>query len=224
MPTRRELILAGILAAGGAAGIALGPVGAGRRNRTDGPTIAGQLPKRVAGWTGQTTVDAILPPDDGLTDQTYGEVVIRRFVDGRSPPITLVIAQDAMQGFASQLHRPETCYPASGFRITRQENYELQADGRRIPAGFLEAERGSRRDAVLYWTRLGDSFPQDIWQQRAAIIKGALTGSGTRGLLVRFSQRVNDASRDRGQLAAFAVELLRYSSPRLSLTLLGTAS
>ncbi|GGB75492.1 exosortase C-terminal domain/associated protein EpsI [Blastomonas aquatica] len=224
MPTRRELILAGILAAGGAAGLALGPVGAGRRNSANGPKIAGQLPKQVAGWAGQTTVDAILPPDDGLTDQTYGEVVIRRFVDGRSPPITLVIAQDAVQGFASQLHRPETCYPASGFSIKRQESYELQAGGRNIPAGFLEAERGSRRDAVLYWTRLGDSFPQDIWQQRAAIIKGALTGFSTRGILVRLSQRAADASRDRGQLADFAAELLEYSSPELDAILLGTAS
>lgn len=224
MPTRRELILAGILAAGGTAGIALGPVGAVRRDRPDGRAIAGQLPNRVAGWAGQTTVDVILPPDDGLTDQTYGEVVIRRFVDGRSPPITLVIAQDAIQGFASQLHRPETCYPASGFRITRQENYKLQAGGRSIPAGFLEAERGSRRDSVLYWTRLGDNFPQDIWQQRAAIIKGALAGSNTRGLLVRLSQKTGNASRDKGQLADFVAVLLQYSSPQLNSILLGTAS
>lgn len=221
MPTRRELILAGILTAGGVAGIALGPLGASRNNRADGPAIAGQLPKRVAGWTGQTTVDAILPPDDGLTDQTYGEVVIRRFVNGRSSPITLVIAQDAIEGFASQLHRPETCYPASGFRITRQESYELHASGKNIPAGFLEAERGNRRDAVLYWTRLGESFPQNIWQQRAAIVKGALAGSGTRGLLVRLSQRAGDASRAR--LADFAAELLQYSSPHLNSILLGTA-
>jgi len=45
------------------------------------------------------------------------------FTEGRV--VTLLLAYNRAQSYASQLHRPDVCYPASGFKILRQKDVDI---------------------------------------------------------------------------------------------------
>lgn len=92
-----------------------------------------------------------------------------------------------MQTNALQLHRPESCYPSSGFAIGEQARSDLLLDGKKVPVSWLEARRGRRVDRLLYWARVGQTFTGDIWEQRATMVRNALKGKLTDGVLIRLS-------------------------------------
>lgn len=122
-----------------------------------------------------------------MSDAAYSQVLAQAYSDGLGPAVIVLIAYGPMQTHALQLHRPEACYPASGFEIVKQGHSALLLDRRTLPVNWLEARRGTRVDRLLYWTRIGESFTSDIWEQRATLLKHALEGKVTDGILIRLS-------------------------------------
>src|SRR3546814_1925723 len=55
---------------------------------------------------------------------------------------------------------PEVCYEAAGFKITRSEPVAFDV-GLRAPltGRYVVAEAAYRKEAILYWTRIGDALP-----------------------------------------------------------------
>jgi EpsI family protein len=105
----------------------------------------------------------------------------------------LVMAYSSVQEGRLQVHRPEVCYPASGFSIL--ENVPAQVPitpGFAIPCRFLTADRGARREYILYWTRVGDAMPSRWFDQRLEMAKDNLQGFVPDGLLARVSIIGND--------------------------------
>jgi EpsI family protein len=145
------------------------------------------MPGAVPGYLPIEAGGVVLPPEDALSALIYDGLVVRSYQAPGGDPVSLVVAYGATQDYALQLHRPETCYPASGFRIGPVEPLELPLGDRRIPASTLLATRGSRQERVLYWTRLGDRFPVTLWQEREAIVAAALRRRVADGVLVRLS-------------------------------------
>ena len=105
----------------------------------------------------------------------------------------MVTAFGPAQSYATQLHRPEICYPASGFEVLEETSHDFLVAGRVVPASILVAKRGLRSDSVLYWARLGSDYPRSLWEQRRAILGASLSGSPAEGVLVRFSCRTDVA-------------------------------
>lgn len=161
------------------------------------------LPARMGPWISGAADDVVIAPD-ALSDSVYQSLAAKRYSAPGVPPITLVVAYGAAQSYETQLHRPEICYPASGFWIEAQGADDLRLPPGPLPASVLRARRGDRADTVLYWSRIGTSHPQGLWPQRFAIMRSALSQGGADGVLVRISRTSVRADQDRIALSNFA--------------------
>lgn len=184
--TRRELLLgAGCIAASGVA-FAMTP-----RHRIEflgNGKIETLVPKTLAGWKFVDASGLVLPPQDQLKDRLYSQLLTRIYADATGAQMMLLIAYNASQDGVVQVHRPEVCYPASGYRLTTISEHVISLAPRLdIPARYIVAETGLRREEIIYWTRLGNAFPRQWSDQRWAVFAQNLRGDIPDGLLVRIS-------------------------------------
>lgn len=182
---RREAVLGGILALGGAAALLAKP----RANPVTSSDVVlnDMVDHEIFGWQPIQAEDVILAGDDELGSDQYDQLAIAHYRAADQHGVTVLLAHGMAQSPSTQLHRPEFCYPASGFEILSQQEMLLELAGRTIPAGVLAAQRAGRLETVMYWTRIGSTFPLGIWEQRFAIATGAILARGQDGLLARFS-------------------------------------
>lgn len=185
MMRRREAVLGAMLALGGAAALSVKP----RVNPAASTDVVldEMLGHDIQGWEMIPAEDVILADVDELGGKQYDQLAIAHFRAADRHGVTVVLAHGMAQSPSTQLHRPEFCYPASGFTILSQHEMALELAGQTIPAGMLTAQRASRLETVMYWTRIGSSFPLGIWEQRIAVATGAIMARGQDGLLARFS-------------------------------------
>lgn len=217
MPDRRNVLIGGSLAIGGLA------TGAMTRrpgsSLTIDPAIA--LPQTVGPWTGQLPEDVILPSEDVLSMNIYDKLFFRSFSRAQFNPITLVMAYGARQDYSFQVHRPEICYPASGFSIVASAKRLLPIAGAVVPANILQVRRGQREEVISYWTRIGNDFPQSTWEQRMAVLRGISNWRLDDGILVRMSIAAANLQDALVVLDAFAAELIDNAASGAKRILLG---
>ncbi|AKH42809.1 EpsI family protein [Altererythrobacter atlanticus] len=194
-------MLAGI----GAACLALRPSGVLAPDAP--PHVALELPAAFGAWRAIPLDEVILWPDDTLSPAIYRQIVARRYLREDGLAITAVIALGSAQNYLMQLHRPESCYPASGFSIESNEPAPVALPGLDLPARSMRAKRGDREDEILYWTRIGDAFPQDLWGQRLAMARNAVFRSPQNGVVARFSITNPAGGQAAAQLESFIVAL-----------------
>jgi EpsI family protein len=125
-----------------------------------------------------------------------------------------------------QLHRPEVCYPAVGFEVDAKDEVRVPlAGGVTMPAVALATHAGSRREDVLYWTRLGEYLPMDMSEQRRDRLRTAMAGYIADGVLFRASSLRTGPKPEFPVLAEFSGALLA-AMPRVAdrAALIGTAN
>lgn len=222
---RRDWLLGagGLLAAGVAFGLTprrdLDLMGAYRLDR--------DIPRQVGVWHEDPGQAVIMPPSEGsLVDQLYQQVFSRAYVQPEAPqgsPVMLFSSYGARQSDALQLHRPEVCYPAVGFRMVARELVEIPVGkGVRLPVVQLTMVYGERFEDIVYWARVGDALPQDSLRQRMVRMEEALKGTVLDGLLMRLSGiRTGDRPPLHGVLAAFARDMLGLVDPKFLPALIG---
>lgn len=179
------------------------------------------VPKQIGGWQFNTASGLVLPPSDQLRDKIYSQLLTRVYVRDGQPPVMLLIAYSGSQDGTLQVHRPEVCYPASGYRLTRVEPHTLPlAPGITLPTREIVAETDVRREQLVYWTRQGSHFPTTWGEQRRAVIAENFAGIIPDGVLVRLSSAGNGVLTP--LLDAFARDLYQAVGPRMRQVLLGT--
>lgn len=164
------------------------------------------LPYKFGTWDSRDVSDLYAPETpDSLEARLYGETVARLFTDRQSGiEIMMLMAHGDSQSNELQLHRPEVCFPAFGFSLTSSVPVELQIrKDVTLPARRLLAQSNAQRQAVLYWTRLGEYFPVSVTEQRLNRLTAAMHRYIPDGLLARFSMV------ETGPGAAFA-EISRF--------------
>jgi len=131
----------------------------------------------------------------------------------------LLMAYGSSQGGMLQIHRPEICYPASGFRLTETRVTHIPlGQGRSIPSRSFTGRSDTRTEQVLYWTRIGGLVPTSWTGQRIAVIRSNLAGSIPDGLLVRLSTVSDDSEQAQAMLKGFAhamMEAIPLASRRM---------
>ena len=209
---RRALILGGLLVAGGGAAIA-------RQPRSDAAPIDKKqldrlIPTQFGDWSARHDDGLVLPPADALSDRLYTGLVTRSYRAPGRPPVMLLVAYSNLQDGMLQVHRPETCYPAGGYKLTATRPVELPAvGGRTIAANAFSANGISRTEQVFYWTRVGTEFPRRWLEQRMAVLRANLQGHVPDGILVRVSMLDGDMAGALPDLGGFAEALLAAASP-----------
>jgi EpsI family protein len=218
--TRRHMIMGGALLA--TSGLALA-----RQPREVVPPLAPKkleqlVPEVIGGWTFQSKSGLVLPAEDPLSDNLYSHIVTRVYQSPTQLPIMMLIAYSNKQNGMLQLHRPEICYPAGGFRLSETELDQLEiAAGKSLPIRHFSAESGSRNEQVLYWTRIGKEHPTSWFDQRMAVVRSNLRAEIPDGILVRVSTIAPNYQEARASLEGFARALVASGTPQLRALLVG---
>lgn len=146
------------------------------------------IPNKVGPWQFVTASGLVLPPPDELVDKLYSNILTRYYSAPDKPSLALLIAYSNVQNGLLQMHRPEFCYPASGYQLseTTVSDFPL-ADGQSMPVRAFAAQGVSRNENVVYWTRIGTDIPTSWAEQRWAVAKANLKGAIPDGILVRTS-------------------------------------
>ena len=188
--SRRETLIGGAFFAAAATGVALMP--RHPENLLGNAKLDDLVPQRIGNWRFNTASGLVLPPADQLRDSIYSQLLTRTYVSEGAAPVMLLMAYSGAQDGTIQIHRPEVCYPAGGFRLTLNEPHQLPlTSGFVVPARQIIAENESRREQLIYWTRLGDHFPTRWIAQHLAVAAENFAGLVPDGILVRISSTGN---------------------------------
>jgi EpsI family protein len=172
--------------------------------------LEGMIPPRIGQWSFETKSGLVLPPDDPLSKSLYSDVLTRVYVSEDRPPVMLLIAYSNTQNGMLQVHRPEVCYPAGGYSLSKTQTKLLDiSPGIHIPARFFSAESAWRTEQVMYWTRIGDESPTSWVDQRTAVVRANLKRIIPDGILVRISTVLPDYANAEPVLAEFASTMVR---------------
>src|SRR3954471_17051402 len=136
--TRRAAIAALLMTAAAAGGQAMVPTR--RMAQLRGPFKLDEIvPSTFGRWeVDHRAVGGIVNPQtEAMLNKLYSQMVDRVYFDGDGHRIMLSIAYGADQADDSvQLHYPEVCYPAQGFRIKRSRLGEVS-----VPQGTVRVRR-----------------------------------------------------------------------------------
>lgn len=142
-------------------------------------------------------------------ERIYTDVLSRTYENSSGYQVMLSIAYGADQRDSMQVHKPEICYPAQGFRLLSKETGRLTTPFGQIPVVRIETQMGPRREPVMYWVTVGETVVQGNIQKKLAEIRFGLKGQIPDGLIFRVSSI--DADKDRAML-----ELDRFSNMLLA--------
>jgi EpsI family protein len=135
----------------------------------------------------------------------------------------LLLAYGSTQGGSLQLHRPETCYPGQGFKLSEFQDVDMVlGHAKQVNLRKFTARRDDRKERVMYWTRIGDFFPLSSFSEYRAVISSVARGIVPDGILMRVSVRGTDITIDDDLLRQFIRDLIAALPPLGQTLLLGS--
>jgi EpsI family protein len=153
------------------------------------------IPAQFGEWhTDSVVLEQIVSPErQVLLAKLYGQTLTRSYLDSHGTRIMLSIAYGGDQSDEMQIHRPEVCYTAQGFRVERERMDTLPTKFGSLPIKRLFAVQGSRNEPITYWIRVGDNaISLNGLQQKWTQLRYGLTGKVADGMLVRVSSISRD--------------------------------
>ena len=222
--TRRALLAGGLAAVTAGAAWRLRPR---RQERAIRPASLNRLvPMTIGPWQYRTTAGVIVArpeeEDERGRDDGYDQLLARNYGAPDLPSIMLLIAYGSTQGGSLQLHRPETCYPGQGFRLSDFHDLSLQfSEAPAVAARSFTAVRDDRIERLVYWTRIAGAFPRNTFEEYGAILHEVMRGVVPDGTLVRISSTGPDTAASDRAILQFSRELLRASPDRIRALLVG---
>jgi EpsI family protein len=181
------------------------------------------VPQRIRGWQNSGSVGVIFSePEEGLVEAGYDQLLTRVYSAGSQVSIMLLLAYGGIQGGSLQLHRPETCYPGQGFKLSDFQDLDMalgQVD--QVHLRKFTARRDDRKERILYWTRIADFFPRSTISEYRAILSSVVRGVVPDGILVRVSVLGTDTAVDDDLLTRFVRDLIAALPPLGQKLLLG---
>jgi len=220
IPRRDFMVGAGCLVAAGAAQ-ALHP-----RKRVQligSAKLEDITPRSFGQWRQIHVGDVIQPRTEGtLSAELYSQMIGRIYQNTAGDYVMLAIAYGSTQSDLLQLHRPETCYPAFGFEISKSILSEIGVRAAQVPTRSLMARAPGRVENVTYWTRIGEYLPRTQTEQRVDKLRISLAGIIPDGILVRASSIGDDWARSIALNRQFLNELMLATDPKYLPVFVGT--
>ena len=178
------------------------------------------------GWVlaPEQSTAVVNPQQQETLDAIYDEIVSKVYIDratGRRVMISLAYGNN--QSRATQVHKPEVCYPAQGFDLMSMQKGTLaMADQQALPVMRIVAQMGRRVEPLTYWIRAGDRVVRGAIEQNIARVSLGLRGYIPDGLLFRISEINADATASFALQDRFVREFLAQLSPAARESLIGT--
>ena len=222
--TRRAAIAAILMVAAAATGQAMVPTK--RMALLRGPfNLADIVPSTFAGWQldNHLVGGIVNPQTEALLNKLYSQMLDRVYVDAQGNRVMLSIAYGADQADDDvQLHYPEVCYPAQGFRVTSNRVAQIALPQGELRVRRLETQFGdSRFEPVTYWTIVGDQQSLDGWDRKISEIRHGLHGEIVDGLLFRVSTIDRDPTHAFALQEAFVKDIVAAMRPQARRQLAG---
>jgi EpsI family protein len=122
----------------------------------------------------------------------------------------MVIAYGGDQSDALQLHRPEVCYSANGYKVTNLHYDQRRLAGKDLVLARVDAADHYGSEIVSYWMRVGDRQVTTTADRQIVKLIAGLRGIIPDGVLFRVSTRTTQAvsSQEYKVHDAFIVDLL----------------
>lgn len=197
-------------------------------NRLGKQRLGTLIPQTIGPWHFAGSAGIVNAQEDAPVDG-YDQVLTRVYGAPGLPDIMLLIAYGSAQGGGLQLHRPETCYPGQGFRLSDFAQWQVRPGRDQVFASqAFTATRDERIERLVYWTRIAHSFPLNTVQEYRAIFGSLLAGLVPDGILVRISTIGADIPASDRALQTFQAALVREAvaarAVLLGTTMAGAAS
>jgi len=223
--TRRSLVLGGLMAAT-SMGAVLATPKPQVTSESQMPDLEALLPEAFGHWTVDRSIVplAVSPEVAQMLTTIYDRTVARTYVNERRERIMLSVAYGANQSRALQLHKPEVCYSAQGFRITAIEKGQWQLPGAVIPTMHLVGVLGPRVEPVTYWMRIGDDIARGWLEQNKVRLKYGTRGLIPDGVLFRVSNISGQPQEAYELQRQFVEELVVAMNPKAREVFLGAVA
>ena len=148
------------------------------------------LPTAFGDWKPVEGLNVVAPaPPDSLEREVYNQEASRGFIDPDGHIVMLVVAYGESQSDRLQLHHPEVCYTAQGFRVSRTTSAQF-AYSPSMPllnVMRLVATREDRIEPITYWMRIGYDNSESNWARQVLKLGYGLRGWIPDGALFRVS-------------------------------------
>lgn len=201
--------LAFLMCIASAAGIALRPSATAKEKGT-GITLESAVPNVFSDWTelAEQSVQVVNPQTKELLDKLYSQLLTRSYINKQGYRIMLSMAYGDDQRGGLQAHRPEICYPAQGFKLSKVEDGKLETIYGKIDVRRISTSLGTRNEPVTYWLTVGNQVIRSTFDKRIAEIRLGLTGQIPDGLLFRVSSIDGDSTRGFRMQQKFVADLM----------------
>ena len=149
-----------------------------------------RLPTKFDDWAPVPGLNVVTPPTpDSLEREVYNQEASRGFVDREGHIVMLMVAYGESQSDRLQLHHPEVCYTAQGFRVSRTNSLKFAYSPSAPPIKLtrLVATREERVEPISYWMRIGYDNTTSNWARQALKLGYGLEGWVPDGALFRVS-------------------------------------
>lgn len=221
MIARRDFIVGAACLMGAGAAQALRP-----RKRVEligSAKLEDITPTKFGQWRQIHVGDVIQPRTEGtLSAELYSQLIGRIYQNTAGDYAMLAIAYGSTQSDLLQLHRPETCYPAFGFDISKSVLGQIGVGSAQVPTRSLMARAPNRLENVTYWTRIGEYLPRTQTEQREDKLRISFDGIIPDGILVRASTLGDNWDRSLALNQQFLRELMLATDPRYLPVFVGT--
>jgi len=185
--------------------------------------LVAMVPSSFGEWREDANLSAqvVNPEQQTLLDKIYSQTLSRSYVNHDGYRVMLSIAYGKNQTKDTQLHKPEICYPAQGFKLLSQKPITLNLLGNVVRATRLETELGARIEPLIYWTVEGDRNTTTAISMRLAELSYAARNRIPDGMLVRISS-IDKATDMANQIQRdFASDLIAAIAPATRRRFLG---
>jgi EpsI family protein len=148
------------------------------------------LTTQFGDWKPVEGLNVVEPaPPDSLEREIYNQEASRGFVDPDGNVVMLLVAYGESQSDRLQLHHPEVCYTAQGFRVSRTKSVTLDYSPSAPPLKLtrLVAQREERIEPITYWMRIGYDNSDSNWARQLLKLGYGLRGWVPDGALFRVS-------------------------------------
>jgi EpsI family protein len=148
------------------------------------------VPQQFGAWKSDPSIRLIEPPaPDSMARRLYSQEIARAYRDADGHLVMFLVAYGPNQTSRLQLHRPEICYTAEGFRVSPSSRQDVLYDNAAAPLRLLRltARRAARTEPISYWVRIGDEISTNIVDRQLIRLKLALRGKIADGALMRVS-------------------------------------